>query len=250
MRPRIVISALAAVVFAMAMWWQGVKDILIENVVAVPVGNVAMISLTVQNSGSHDRLMDVSSSEAEARIIRSEKQDRPLPIPALHGSSLSMDGAHLALRGLEGELEEGRLIPLTLVFEHAGAIATKARVTRMEMQHGGNGEASICRVQEGEPSPSLAIAVEPEGDGWRVVLDTREFRFAEALVDGTHVPGTGHAHLYVDGVKIGRVYEKVATIPALPPGEHIVRVTLNSNDHRTYLVNDKAVTATVEIVAD
>ena len=66
-------------------------------------------------------------------------------------------------------------------------------------------------------------------------VETTDFTFNEDMADGPHVPGVGHAHLYLDGVKLQRLYHRDATIGALPPGSYLVRVTLNTNDHRVYM---------------
>ena len=60
----------------------------------------------------------------------------------------------------------------------------------------------------------------------------------------------GHGHIYVSGMKIGRLYQPEARIGTLPKGEHQVRLTLNTNDHRAYVVGDQPVTATATIVVD
>ena len=46
--------------------------------------------------------------------------------------------------------------------------------------------------------------------------------------------GEGHAHIYVDGVKIGRVYGTWFFLGGLSPGEYEVRVTLTANTHPPY----------------
>ena len=51
-------------------------------------------------------------------------------------------------------------------------------------------------------------------------------------------------------MKIGRLYQPEARIGTLPKGEHQVRLTLNTNDHRAYVVGDQPVTATATIVVD
>jgi len=43
------------------------------------------------------------------------------------------------------------------------------------------------------------------------------------------VAGEGHAHLYLDGEKVARVYGRWFHIPEPGPGAHSVRVTLNAN---------------------
>lgn len=79
--------------------------------------------------------------------------------------------------------------------------------------------------------PGAALTVEATPDpvgGYNLHLLPRGFAFAPAAAGGAHVPGQGHAHVYVDGVKLGRLYGDWVHIPT--GGE--VRVTLNANDHR------------------
>jgi LEA14-like dessication related protein len=56
-------------------------------------------------------------------------------------------------------------------------------------------------------------------------------------VNGENVQNTGHAHLYVNGIKIARLYGPDFHIPDLPAGEHELTVNLSSNDHSYYFVN-------------
>ena len=51
-------------------------------------------------------------------------------------------------------------------------------------------------------------------------------------------------------MKLGRMLEPEAHIGALPKGQHEVRVTLNTNDHRAYVVDDVPVSAAAQIVVD
>ncbi|MEC8197159.1 MAG: hypothetical protein VX228_12815, partial [Pseudomonadota bacterium] len=74
-----------------------------------------------------------------------------------------------------------------------------------------------------------------------------DFEFTPDLVDGPHVPGTGHGHIYINGLKLGRLYSPTTTIGNLPPGQHEIRVTLSTNDHRAYVVNDIPVTASATL---
>lgn len=56
-------------------------------------------------------------------------------------------------------------------------------------------------------------------------------------------------HLYIDGVKISRIYGGWHHIGVLEPGEHDVRVELSSNNHSTLVVGGDPVDATATIVA-
>ena len=93
---------------------------------------------------------------------------------------------------------------------------------------------------------SLTVTAEADADGGiDVRIATEGFRFAPELVDQAHTPGSGHAHVYLDGEKLGRVFEPDYHIAAAPPGEREVRVSLNTNDHSELVYGGKRVEATV-----
>jgi len=89
-------------------------------------GNYSL-SLKITNEGAPDRLLSVQSAEAERVMVMGASTDAGLPVPAGATPSLAMDGAHGMLMGL-GDVAEGRLVPVTLVFENAGEVSTRARL--------------------------------------------------------------------------------------------------------------------------
>jgi hypothetical protein len=70
-----------------------------------------------------------------------------------------------------------------------------------------------------------------------VFINTTDFTFAPESVSSEHVLGEGHAHVFVDDVKVSRSYGPWYHIPRLKPGNHTIKVTLNTNDHMEYGVN-------------
>ena len=95
---------------------------------------------------------------------------------------------------------------------------------------------------------SVSISAEPDAQGGvDVHIATEAFRFAEELVDQAHTPGAGHAHIYVDGAKLGRVFGSEYHIPNLAPGEHEIRVSLNTNDHSELVYDGAKVESTVTV---
>ncbi|MDU9002354.1 copper chaperone PCu(A)C [Sedimentitalea todarodis] len=231
-------------------------DLLLTNVTAAPIedapGSVGVF-MTIRNSGGPDRLVSARSIVAQRARLDHAVADAGLAIPADSEPALAPDGAFILMDGIGGDLQEGRMIPVTLRFETAGEFRTQARLVTPQRRgkardYGLLGLGDICTVQDGEPAPSIAIEVEPDGDGWTVRVLTEDFTFANDAADGVHVPGTGHGHLYLSGLKLQRLYEPEARIGALPPGKHQVRVTLNTNDHRAYVVDDRPVSATAEII--
>lgn len=235
------------------------KDMLLQNVQAAQLEGQAADSLVVflkiENRGGPDRLLSAKAHDATETFIYNPESDSGIPIPAGTSPSLASDGAHVLLRGVDGPIDDGRLFPIALTFEKAGTITSRARLAAPVEQgdageHGVFGLGSICRVGEGEPAPAISVRTEPMPDngGWRIFVDAEEFSFAEHLTDTDHIPGVGHGHLYVGGLKIKRLYGPVAEIGPLPSGRHTVRVTLNTNDHRAYVVGDEPVTAQATIV--
>ena len=103
-------------------------------------------------------------------------------------------------------------------------------------------------IPPGEPTPTLAIEATPDSmGGWNLRFATTDFRFAPEHAGGAHVAGEGHIHLHVDGVKEARVYGEWFHLPALPPGEHLISATLNTNDHREYQAGGKAAGAEASV---
>ncbi len=62
-------------------------------------------------------------------------------------------------------------------------------------------------------------------------------RFAPEHAGQGDVPGEGHAHLYLNGEKIARIYGDWYHLAALPAGQNVLRVGLYSNSHKALAVN-------------
>lgn len=91
-------------------------------------------------------------------------------------------------------------------------------------------------------SVDIDADVEPEG-GVNVYIMTEGWRWAPENVNTEHVPGEGHAHIYVDGEKINRVYGPYHYLGDLESGEHDIRVTLNANTHNDLTIDGVLVEA-------
>lgn len=82
------------------------------------------------------------------------------------------------------------------------------------------------------PAASVAVTVTPDGPGAiNLYIRPDGMTFAPQAVNGTHVDGQGHAHVYVNGVKEARVYGEWLHLSGLEPGPATLRVTLNANSH-------------------
>ena len=93
-------------------------------------------------------------------------------------------------------------------------------------------------------APEIAIDLTSDPiEGYNLQVRTRNFTFTPKAAGLGDVPGEGHAHVYVNGEKLGRLYGEWMHIPRLPQGEVIVSVTLNSNTHSPLTVGGAPITA-------
>ncbi|SFD64435.1 hypothetical protein [Roseivivax sediminis] len=93
---------------------------------------------------------------------------------------------------------------------------------------------------------TLSASRDPDS-GWNLHIATDGFSFAPERASGDHVPGEGHAHVYVDGVKIARVYSPWVHLDASEGAR--VTVTLNANDHRVLAADGEALSESVTLGA-
>ncbi len=112
-----------------------------------------------------------------------------------------------------------------------------------------HGEMLVLDAASAPPSLTLDVVEDPMS-GWNLNIRTANFRFAPEHASSAHITGEGHAHVYVNGLKIARLYGPWMHISALDPGENVIMVTLNSNDHRTLAIDDKPVSAETTIVVE
>lgn len=115
--------------------------------------------------------------------------------------------------------------------------------------HEGHGaHDDVLVIETGDTAPTLETHITPDpASGWNLHIMTQNFAFSPERASLEHVPGEGHAHVYINGVKLGRVYSHWVHLDNLPEGEVEVKVTLNANDHRPLSVGDRALEA-VQVV--
>jgi len=120
-----------------------------------------------------------------------------------------------------------------------------------EMKHGDmsylhHGEHKPVDTAGWEATPSLTLTAHRDAmSGWNLFIGTTNFTFAPEHVNNPSRNGEGHAHLYINGNKIGRLYSNWYHIDNLSPGTHTVLVTLNANTHGHLLVNNEPIAASI-----
>ena len=99
------------------------------------------------------------------------------------------------------------------------------------------------------PTIDADIFKDPES-GWNLHVVTTNFTFNAAAAGHDNVEGEGHAHIYVNGDKLGRLYGDWYHIGGLSVGQHDVKVSLNANDHSALHRNGAALAAQVTITVE
>lgn len=209
------------------------SDLTVHSATAFSMGDgdMFMIGLTVDNAGPPEVLASVTSPGAQMASVMGGTGT--LAIPSGGSGIFAMDGAHLMVRGAS----EGGFVPVTLTFASGAELTTRAKIAdAMMMDH------SAANGVTETPAPTLDIAFE----GQVLRLQTSNLRLLRVEDDAPHVPGEGHAHVYLNGLKLTRLYENSLEIGALPAGAYTLRVSLNTHDHRPYLSEGAALEQVLE----
>lgn len=97
---------------------------------------------------------------------------------------------------------------------------------------------------------SIQLSIATPGAGWNLNVITTNFTFDAKSAGLENVEGHGHAHVYVNGVKLGRVYGAWHHIGALPLGENEVTVALYANDHSALTSGGVKITSTSTVIVE
>ena len=110
--------------------------------------------------------------------------------------------------------------------------------------------STAVSLPAGPDAPALKIEVlkDPMA-GWNLQVTPQNFRFAPENASAADAVGEGHAHVYVNGEKLARLYANWMHIPSLPDGAE-VKVSLNTNSHSPLMVERVPVEAKVTAPAD
>jgi hypothetical protein len=115
-----------------------------------------------------------------------------------------------------------------------------------EMGDHGMHDHGMLEIPPGQPVPTLTLVATPDAmAGWNLELQITNFEFAPERVNQGSSTAEGHAHLYVNGKKLARLYGPWYHLEALPPGRHEITASLNSNNHETLVHQDEMIQDTI-----
>ncbi|MFT4717070.1 MAG: hypothetical protein ACI861_000917 [Paracoccaceae bacterium] len=114
-----------------------------------------------------------------------------------------------------------------------------------EMSHDHSETVSVANT-DGAPNFDFMLT-KGAVSGWNLHIQTASFLFTPQAVNQANVPAQGHAHIYVNGVKLSRIYSSWFHIASLPEGANIT-VTLNTNNHSPLVVGDVLLSVTKPVL--
>ena len=104
-------------------------------------------------------------------------------------------------------------------------------------------------IIEGQPVPKVDLIIHSDAvQGWNLEIQVENFQFIQAKANQTSVPNEGHAHLYINGEKITRLYGNWYYLDNLAPGENEIKVSLNANGHESLVYQGQEIQDT-EIIS-
>ncbi|MGB1252197.1 MAG: DoxX family membrane protein [Candidatus Promineifilaceae bacterium] len=98
------------------------------------------------------------------------------------------------------------------------------------------------------PTFTTLEAIPDMGNGYNLHAAIDNWAFTPAALGTPSIPNEGHAHVYLNGEKVTRMYGDWISLGALAPGTYQVVVTLNGNDHREFVVDGRVISAETTFV--
>ncbi len=99
-----------------------------------------------------------------------------------------------------------------------------------------------------EPVPTIELRTHLDPmSGVNLEVITTGFTLAPERASTDPVDGEGHFHIYVDGVKLRRLYAHWAHVDLKAPGDYEIRVELSANNHAVLAVNGVKLDATAVV---
>lgn len=146
------------------------------------------------------------------------------------------------------KLRPGVVASLALIAMTLGIAGGIAGLSSSEEQGHGHAHGEHVEWTGDAPAPNVRLDVRADTvAGWNLHVQADGFRFAPERAGEAHVAGEGHAHLYVDGEKIARLYGPWVHVSELPDDAERIAVTLTTNDHHQYAADGQPLRAEVTV---
>lgn len=93
-------------------------------------------------------------------------------------------------------------------------------------------------VSESAAKPEINATVLKTRNGEHIIkISAENFEFLEVCRQEKENAPRGHAHIYVNGVKVGSAYYPEFSLGKLQAGEHEIMIMLQTTDHKAWLTD-------------
>lgn len=128
--------------------------------------------------------------------------------------------------------------------DHSEDMALEGDDDGHDHTHDHHDHATLMEVDY-EPVPTIKLRTHLDPmSGVNLEVITTGFTLAPERASTDPVDGEGHFHIYVDGVKLSRLYARWVHVDLKEPGDYEIRVELSANNHATLAVNGNKIDAT------
>ncbi len=106
------------------------------------------------------------------------------------------------------------------------------------------------KIEASKPYPIISLEIlEDDMDGYNLFVKLENFTLTPEDVGKKNHLNSGHMHLFVNDIKISRVYSNWFHIPGryFNLEENIIRVTLNSNLHDSFAINGNPIKSEIKV---
>ena len=104
------------------------------------------------------------------------------------------------------------------------------------------------KVEAETPYPTIKLKlIKDDMDGYNLLIDLNNFTLAPEQVGKKNKPNTGHLHLYVNDIKIARIYSNWIHIPEryFNLKKNFIKVTLNANMYGQFTIDGNPIQASI-----
>ncbi len=119
---------------------------------------------------------------------------------------------------------------------------------QIKEEHSDSHHHRTVMISDEQPLPSIDLVIHEDSlKGWNLEIKLDNFELAPEMVNTTNEPNKGHAHLYINGEKITRIYGNWFYLATLPSGTNEIKIGLNTNRHESLMYQGKLI-EDVEII--
>lgn len=100
------------------------------------------------------------------------------------------------------------------------------------------------------PEFSIIEVFKENDESYNLHVQIENWEFTPELTGSETVVNEGHAHVYVNNVKVGRMYGNWFHLGELRRGENTISIVLNGNDHTEFVVDGNVIGAETTVVVE